>query len=73
MGRTGYGIVHYHGADMSARLNSFVKTVEHTAAAGHDYSVITQIADQLRRGALQNGVNILEDELRRLAQDIHKI
>lgn len=45
VGSAGYGVVHYHSAYVGAGLDCLVKAVDHTAAAGHDYSVVPEISD----------------------------
>ena len=69
----GERIVNDHGSYMCAVLYHAVDAVQQAAAAGEDHAVYAEVADKLGRGALKHGVDIFEDQSRRLAQNIDKL
>ena len=73
VGGAGERIVNDHGSYMCAVLYHAVDAVQQAAAAGEDHAVYAEVADKLGRRALKHGVDIFEDQSRRLAQNIDKL
>ena len=67
------GIFGHHGVDAGAGGDELVEAVHQAAAAGHDDAVVGDVRHQLRRGALQDAVNGLQDPLNGLLKGLQHL